>query len=72
MAHDADVYFEPIDLADRPALGLPESGPFSARDLTQKYRALAKRVHPDVPGGDKEQFITISTTYKRLIEHAAS
>lgn len=45
-------------------IGLP---PYAeAEEITQRYRDLAKKYHPDL-GGDAEKFIALSGVYEQLV-----
>ena len=48
-------------------LGLPTM--VTAREVKHRYRELAKRYHPDRPGGDAEKMERIQRAYELLREY---
>jgi curved DNA-binding protein CbpA len=48
------------------ALGLPRGA--SEADVKAAHRKLAKRYHPDAPGGDTERFLLVQEAYKLLVD----
>jgi molecular chaperone DnaJ len=51
-------------------LGIPENAPLS--DVRSAYRKLARRLHPDVAGGDSVRFSEITAAYNVLTGRCAA
>ena len=51
-------------------LGLPENAPIS--DVRRAYRRLARRLHPDIAGGDSTRFTEITAAYNVLTGRSAA
>ena len=67
-----DQGFTQADVYDSQLLALLELPPYAGlAEIKQRFRALAKRYHPD-QGGDSEQFIELVNLYERLIHERRS
>ncbi|MEQ0558119.1 J domain-containing protein [Amycolatopsis sp. NEAU-NG30] len=47
-------------------LGVPETA--TDREITAAFRRLARELHPDAPGGDRDRFAAVVAAYELLRE----
>lgn len=59
---------ETIDVRERDALKLLKLvKPFTKTELKSAFRAMAKKLHPDMDGGDAEKFRKVNDAYNYLL-----
>ena len=61
-----DQYSEYQKKQDLAVLGIEEGSNITSRLLTVKYKNLARILHPDRKGGNKEAFQKLKNAYDRL------
>lgn len=49
-----------------------EPGTYTKEQLTEAYRKLARKLHPDVPGGSTEQFQKLDEAYRVATGHSST
>ena len=57
---------------DCKALEIDHTKPVKINDVTTKYKAMAKLLHPDKAGGSTEKFQELLNIYRRLIKYIES